>query len=312
MSSHFGQPGERFREVAREKLADARIEEAVDLSTERLYGLRLSGWNDVPDIEALREQGREIRTATIAELDRHIGDFTKAVESLGGHVKFARTAEEANDYIVNVAKRADAKLIAKSKSMASEEIRLNERLESAGVRSVETDLGEYILQLANEHPVHIVAPAIEKTKEEVAALFSRVEGAPVPAELEALTQSARRQLREVFLAADMGVTGVNFGVAETGSICLVTNEGNARLCSSLPRVHVAIMGMERVVPKLSELAVLLKLLSRSATGQRLTAYHDLDHRAEAAGGDRRPGTSFILSSSTTGVRICSEPATQRC
>src|SRR3990170_3138328 len=133
-------------------------------------------------------------------------------------------------------------------SMVSEEIRLNDALEAAGIRPVETDLGEYILQLAGEHPVHIIAPAIEKTKEDVAELFSRVEGKPVEAELEALTQAARRPLREVFLTADVGITGGNFAVAETGSVVLVTNEGNGRLTSSLPRVHIAITGMERLVP----------------------------------------------------------------
>jgi L-lactate dehydrogenase complex protein LldF len=159
--------------------------------------------------------------------------------------------------------------------MATEEIGLNAALEAAGIRVVETDLGEYILQLGGEHPVHIVAPAIEKTAEDVAELFSRVEGAPVRPELEELTLTARRQLREVFLTADVGITGANFGVAETGTVCLVTNEGNGRLVSSLPRVHVAIMGMERLVPTLPELAVLLKLLARSATGQKLTTYTTL-------------------------------------
>src|SRR5919202_4259037 len=159
--------------------------------------------------------------------------------------------------------------------MVSEDIGLNRALEAAGVRPVETDLGEYILQLAGEHPVHIVAPAIDKTAEEVAELLSAVEGRPVPPELTALTQAARRQLRRTFLEADVGITGANFGVCETGSIVLVTNEGNARLVSSLPRVHVALMGMERLVANLTDLAMLLKLLARSGTGQRLTTYTTL-------------------------------------
>ena len=159
--------------------------------------------------------------------------------------------------------------------MATEEIGLNEALEAAGVRPVETDLGEYILQLAGEHPVHIIAPAIEKTKEDVAELLSRVEGQPVAPELEELTKAARRQLRETFHAADVGITGANFGVCDTGSIVLVTNEGNGRLVSSLPRVHVVLIGMERLVASLSDLAVLLRLLARSGTGQRLTTYTTL-------------------------------------
>jgi L-lactate dehydrogenase complex protein LldF len=156
--------------------------------------------------------------------------------------------------------------------MATEEIGLNDALSAVGVTPVETDLGEYILQLAGEHPVHIIAPAIEKTKEDVAELLSAVDGQRVPAELEALTRAARRQLRETFLAADVGITGANFGVSETGSIVLVTNEGNGRMCSSLPPVHIAVMGMERVVAELADLGVLLPLLTRSGTGQKITSY----------------------------------------
>jgi len=275
MSHELSQPPARFREVAGRKLADAHVQSAIDFSTQRLYDLRRAAWSGVDDVQALREQGREIRTRTIADLDRHLAEFTCAVEGRGGHVRFCKTAAEANEYVVEVCRRTGAKLVAKSKSMVSEEIRLNDALEAEGIRPVETDLGEYILQLAGEHPVHIIAPAIEKTKEDVAELFSRVEGAPVEAELEALTQAARRQLREVFLTADVGITGGNFAVAETGSIVLVTNEGNGRLTSSLPRVHIAITGMERLVPTLADLAVLLRLLGRSGTGQKLTVYTTL-------------------------------------
>jgi L-lactate dehydrogenase complex protein LldF len=275
VSEEIIQPPGRFREVARTKLADAHVERALDFSTERLFAHRVSAWEALEDVEALRERGREIRSRTVADLDRHLADFTQAVERQGGQVRLCRTAEEANAYVLDICRRVGAKLVAKGKSMASEEIRLNDALAAEGIRAVETDLGEYVLQLSGEHPVHIVAPAIEKTKEDVAALFSRVEGLDVEPELEALTQVARRRLREVFLQADVGVTGANFGVAETGSVVLVTNEGNGRMCSSLPRVHVAIMGMERVVPTLADLAVLLELLGRSGTGQKLTVYTTL-------------------------------------
>jgi L-lactate dehydrogenase complex protein LldF len=211
----------------------------------------------------------------IDDLDGHIARFTAALEARGGHVHFARTAADASSYVAEVCRRRGATLAAKSKSMATEEIGLNEALEAVGVRPVETDLGEYILQLAGEHPVHIIAPAIEKTAEQVAELLSRAGGEPVPPELEALTQAARQQLRQTFLQADVGITGANFGVSETGSVCLVTNEGNARLVSSIPKVHVAIMGMERLVPTTADLAVLLKLLARSATGQKLSVYTTL-------------------------------------
>jgi L-lactate dehydrogenase complex protein LldF len=219
----------------------------------------------------------------VDDLQGHVDRFTAALEARGGHVYFARTAEEASAYVAEVCTRAGAKLAAKSKSMATEEIGLNAALEAVGVTPVETDLGEYILQLAGEHPVHIVAPAIEKTAEQVAELLTAVDGEPVPAELEALTAAARRQLRETFLQADVGITGANFGVSSTGSVCLVTNEGNGRMVSSLPRVHVAIMGMERLVPTTADLAVLLRLLARSGTGQKLTVYTTL------ITGPRRPG-----------------------
>jgi L-lactate dehydrogenase complex protein LldF len=269
------QPGRRFREIARGKLGDAHTQAALDLATDRLQTNRVAAWGELPDIEALRERAHRIRMEVIDDLDGHVARFTAALEARGGHVHFAPTAADASSYVADVCRRRGATLAAKSKSMATEEIGLNEALEAAGIRPVETDLGEYILQLAGEHPVHIIAPAIEKTAEQVAELLSRAGGEPVPPELEALTQAARKQLRETFLRADVGITGANFGVSETGSVCLVTNEGNARLVSSIPKVHVAIMGMERLVPTTADLAVLLKLLARSATGQKLSVYTTL-------------------------------------
>ncbi len=279
----LAQPSARFREIARGKLLDAHVQGALDLSTGRLRSHRLEAWSALPDVEALRERAHAIRMEVIDDLEGHVARFTEALEARGGHVYFARTAAEASAYVAEVCRRRGAKLAAKSKSMASEEIGLNEALAAVGVQPVETDLGEYILQLAGEHPVHIVAPAIEKTAADVAELFSRVRGEEVPAELEALTLAARAQLRETFLQADVGITGVNFGVSATGSICLCTNEGNGRLVSSVPPVHVAVMGMERLVPTTADLAVLLRLLARSGTGQKLTVYTTL------ITGPRRPG-----------------------
>jgi L-lactate dehydrogenase complex protein LldF len=273
--TELAQPPERFRDAARATLAREHTQEALAAATARLRDGRVRAWEALPDVESLREQGHEIRLRAIDDLDRYLAEFTRSVERLGGHVFFARTAEEAQTYVVDVCRRRSARVVAKSKSMATEEIGLNEALEAAGIRPVETDLGEYILQLAGEHPVHIIAPAIEKTAGEVSALLSEVEGEPVPNELEALTQAARRQLREVFQTADVGVTGANFGVAETGTICLVTNEGNGRLVSALPPCHIAVMGMERLVPTLADLAPLLRLLARSATGQKLSTYTTL-------------------------------------
>ena len=288
------QPGPRFREIARGKLGDAHTQAALDLSTNRLRTHRVAAWEGLPDVEALRERAHRIRMGVIDDLDGHVARFTAALEARGGHVYFARTAADASGYVAEVCRRRGAKLAAKSKSMATEEIGLNEALEAVGVRPVETDLGEYILQLAGEHPVHIIAPAIEKTAEQVAELLSRAGGEAVPAELEALTQAARKQLREAFLTADVGITGANFGVTETGSVCLVTNEGNGRLVSSIPKVHVAIMGMERLVPTTADLAVLLKLLARSGTGQKLTAYTTLLTGPRRAGEEDGPEELHVV------------------
>ena len=281
--SGLEQPPARFRAVAREKLSDARVQAALDEATGRLRDARLSAWEQLRDVEALRTRAHEARMRVVDDLDTHVARFRAAAEERGARTFVARTAADADEYVVGVCRNRGAALAAKSKSMVTEEIGLNRALESAGVRVVETDLGEYIVQLAGEHPVHIIAPAIEKTAGDVADLLGRAGGGPVPPELEALTLEARRQLRETFLHADVGITGANFGVSETGTVCLVTNEGNGRLVSSLPPVHIVLMGMERLVADLADLSVLLQLLPRSATGQKLSTYTTL------ITGPRRPG-----------------------
>lgn len=232
--------------------------------------------------EELREAARSIRADILGRLPDVLERMADEVEGRGGHVFWASTAEEANDYIEQVARRTNAKLAVKSKSMASEEIHLNDALEAQGIEVVETDLGEWIIQLAGETPSHIIAPALHKTRTDVAELFSRVAGgdvSEVPAELCAF---ARARLREKFIGADLGISGVNFGVAETGSVVIVTNEGNGRMVTSLPRTHIAVMGMERVVSSWTQLDVLLALLTRAATGQPISVY------VTAVTGPRRP------------------------
>jgi L-lactate dehydrogenase complex protein LldF len=292
--TELAQPPGRFREIARLKLADAHTQGALDSSTARLYDNRSAAWQAVDGVEDLRQQAHDARMRVVDDLDTHVARFTEALEARGGHVHFARTAADANAYVTDVCRRTGAKLAAKSKSMLSEEIGLNDALEAAGVRAVETDLGEYIVQLAGEHPVHILAPAIDKTKEDAAELLSRVEGVRVPPDLDAIMQAARRQLRQVFLDADVGITGANFGVSRTGSICLVTNEGNGRLVSSLPRVHIALMGMERLVADLGDLSVLLRLLARSGTGQQLSVYTTLITGPRRAGEEDGPEELHVV------------------
>ncbi len=277
---------------------------ATDAATLRLLNGRMSAWAQLDDVEELRERAHSIRMEAIDDLEGHLARFVAALEAAGGTAHVCATAEEARATVTRICVEAEAKLAAKSKSMLSEEIELNAALEAAGIEVVETDLGEYILQLAGEHPVHIIAPAIEKTAGDVAALLSAVDGAPVEPELEALAQAARRQLRRVFERADVGITGANFAVCDTGSICLVTNEGNGGLVTALPRMHVALLGLERLVPTLDDLSVLLQLLARSGTGQTLTTYTRL------LTGPRRPGEEdgpeemhvVIVDNGRTGLR----------
>lgn len=260
-----------LRVRAASAVSDHKLQAALTAATDRFAlgrGLATRGVN----WEELREAARAIRSGIISRLPEVLERLAREVERRGGHVFFAADASEANDYVASVAARQGAGLVVKSKSMASEEIHLNPALEAMGIEVVETDLGEWIVQLAGETPSHIIAPALHKTRGDVARLFNRIGGgdlSDVPAELCAF---ARDRLRDKFLRADMGVSGVNFGVAETGTVVLVTNEGNGRMVTSLPRTHVAIMGMERVVEDWTQLDVLLALLTRAATGQPISVY----------------------------------------
>jgi len=272
-----------LRQRATQALGDRFLHEALDIATTKFITLRREAFGDFPEGERLRDRARAIKEATLQRLDEHLEKLVANVERLGGHVHFATTAEEARDVVLDIARRTGARMAVKSKSMATEEIHLNDALEAIGVTPVETDLGEYIIQLAHERPSHIIAPAIHKTKGQVAELFSRELKRPgLPADPEVLTKIAREELREKFLTADLGITGANFAVAETGTVVLVTNEGNGRMATSLPRVHVAVMGVEKVIPSMTDLAVFLAILAKSATGQKLSVYTTLVQ------GPRRP------------------------
>ena len=301
-----------FREIARLKLANPQIGAALDLSTSRLMEGRLVAWDALADTDEMRDRAHEARMRVIDDLDAHVARFREAVEARGGRTVVAGTAADANAYIVDVCKSAGAKLAAKSKSMATEEIGLNEALEAAGVRPVETDLGEYILQLAGEHPVHIIAPAIEKTKEDVAELLSEVDGRPVAPELAELTRAARRQLRETFHAADVGITGANFGVCDTGSIVLVTNEGNGRLVSTLPRVHV----VAHRHGALGRLALRPRRVAAPARAKRhrpaAVDVYDADHRAAPRGRAGRARRAARGDPRQRPVEALRRPLSRRC
>lgn len=263
---------QHFSDNVRDALNDPHLQGAFDQATGRFKTSRLNAFEAFPEGESLRDLAREIKAHTIDELDRYLEQLADAVSARGGTVHWARDAAEARRLITDLARRHGARSVVKSKSMTTEEIGLNEALEAEGLETVETDLGEYIIQLAGETPSHIIAPAIHKTREDVTQLFAEKLGCPRLDQHEELTLEARRRLRDIFHRADMGISGVNFAVAETGGIAIVENEGNARLSTSLPRVHVAVMGMEKVIPDLAALAVFLKILARSATGQKMSSY----------------------------------------
>ncbi len=279
----FGLEHAPLRERARAALAQPHLRRNLRRATDRFMEARASAFAQLADPDGLRATARALRARTVARLPELLEQFAERLLARGAHVHWAADAASARHYIGEVARRHGVRKAVKSKSMASEEIGLNRYLEELGIQVVETDLGEWIVQLAGETPSHILVPAIHKDRRQIAALFGQVAGSRVPEEPAALAAFARACLRDEFLQADMGISGVNFGVAASGSLVLVTNEGNGRMVTSLPRVHVALMGMERLVADLAELDVLLALLARSATGQALSAYTSI------ITGPRRPG-----------------------
>jgi len=272
----------RFEDRARSQLAKKHLPLIIGRATDTRDGRRRAAYAPL-DEPALRDAAEAVRTHTVANLPTYLERFAEAAGARGTKVFFAADAREAVDHIRSVVAAAGASVVAKGKSMASEEIGLAHALEADGVTVVETDLGEYIVQLAHEPPSHITAPAVHLSRSDVAALFSREHATDLPDDPERLTAFARTVLRDTFLAADVGICGVNFAVAETGSFALVTNEGNGRLVTSLPRVVIAIMGMERIVPSFRELGLLLPMLVASASGRPVTTYFSFVH------GPRLPG-----------------------
>ena len=305
---------EDFPEHAKEALQNAPLQQALQLLVTNFVPRRVNAMAALGNAEELRTEARAIKERTIARLDEYLDLFAAQAQRAGVQVHWAADAAEARDIITGIAQRIEARVIVKGKSMATEEIHLNAHLEQRGYEVVETDLGEYIIQLAGETPSHIIAPAIHKTRQQIAALFHEHLGTPYTEEIPELTQIARQALRGQFLRADMGITGANFAIAETGSIVLVTNEGNGRLSSTMPRVHVALVGMEKVIPRLSDLAVMVKVLTNSATGQKISSYvtmltgprreHDLDGPEELHVVLLDNGRSGILRSANREALYC--------
>lgn len=275
-----------LRERVRAELQQTAKRAAVAASTRGEHLAKERAWQELADegrLQALRDQARDVKNQALAHHGEYLRQFVAQVERRGGRVHFAATGDVAVAQVLAILRETAARRIVKAKSMVSEEIHLTPALQKAGFETLETDLGEYIVQLAGDAPSHITGPAIHLNVEQIAGIFRDNLGAEVPPDPEALAALARRTLREKFLTADVGITGANFGVVETGSILLVTNEGNADLTTALPRVMIVVMGIEKLVPDWAGLEPLLTLLPRTGTGQRMTVY------VTAITGPRRPG-----------------------
>jgi len=268
----------QFLKKAHEALANSTLQKALDQNAERRGSGRLRAFSTLPNPERTRQEAAQIRRKTVDNLEEYLAQFVKGAQENGIKIHGPFSAHAAALTAAEIAKKFNARLIVKSKSMVSEEIHLNQTLETAGMRVVETDLGEFIVQLRGERPGHIITPAIHLLREDVARTFTNELNVPYSTDIVEMTETARQAMRKDFLSAEIGISGVNFGVAETGSLCIVTNEGNGRMIATLPRAHIALMGVERLVPSLEDLAVLLQVLPRSATGQNQTSYVSLIQR----------------------------------
>jgi L-lactate dehydrogenase complex protein LldF len=262
-----------FEESAKASLADAQLRHNIGKATRSIREKRAVAVEELPDWQELREAGRALKERTLRHLEEYLLQLEESVRKAGGHVHWARDAEEANRIIASVAKRHDAKEVVKVKSIATDETKLNEFLEQEGIEAFETDLAELIIQLAGETSSHILVPAIHKNRAEIREIFLRRLGVEeLSDEPEDLTNAARLYLREKFLNAKVGISGANFAVAETGTVCVVESEGNGRMCVTLPPVLVTLMGIEKVIPAWQDFEVFMQLLPRSSTAERMNPY----------------------------------------
>jgi L-lactate dehydrogenase complex protein LldF len=303
-----------FHRRVEDALGNAHLRAALDRVTGQLGTRRSSAFSTLDHADQVRDAARAARLHAVAGLAGHLERFEAQVVANGGHVHWAETPDDATRIVTAIAARAGATRAVKSKSMATEEIHLNAALERAGLTVVETDLGEYIVQLANDRPSHIIAPIIHMTRQDVGRVMEQRLGVPYSDDAKTLAATARERLRGEFLQAEMGISGANFGVADTGTICLVTNEGNGRMVTTLPRVHVVVMGIEKLVSSMRDLDLCLKVLARSGTGQKLTVYTTLVNgprkKGEADGPDELHvvlldnGRSRIAAGDTAEILAC--------
>ena len=302
---------ETFDANARAALTDKQLRGALRHATSQFGKRRLEAAKSLDNWEELRSEGRAIKDEVLLHLDRYLEEFAAHAEKAGAQIHWARDAAEANRIVCRLARERGARLVVKSKSMVTEEIHLNAALEAEGVQAIETDLGEYIIQLAGETPSHIIAPAIHKTKGQISELFTDKLGIERTAEVSRLTSVARQVLRDKFAAADIGISGVNFGVVETGTILILENEGNIRFTTSLPKTHIAVMGIEKLVPRFADLEVFLKLLPRSGTGQHLTTYQSLITGTKRDAWQEGPEQLHIVLLDNGRSRMLAHPVTRQ-
>lgn len=302
---------ETFGENAKAALADVQLRGALRHATSLFGKRRLEAARGLENWEELRTAARAIKDEVLLHLDFYLETFAANAEQRGAVVHWAGDAAEANRIICDLARERNARTIVKSKSMTTEETHLNDALEAAGMQVVETDLGEYIIQLAHETPSHIIAPAIHKTKGQVAELFTATLGMPPTDDVAKLTSTARATLRDRFATADVGISGVNFGVAETGTIVIIENEGNIRLTTSLPRLHIAVMGIEKVIPRFADLDLFLKLLPRSGTGQKMSTYQSFITGVKRRADDEGPEELHIVILDNGRSRMLAHPVTRQ-
>lgn len=302
---------ETFDKNAREALLDTQLHGALQNLAASFGERRKVAIGSVDNWEGLRESARRIKDETLLHLDKYLEQFVDIAEKAGAKVHWARDGEEACGIVLKLIDELNATKVVKSKSMATEEIHLNRALEEKGIYPIETDLGEWIIQLAEETPSHIVVPAIHKTKGQIADLFVEKVGIEPTDDVDILTSTARTFLRSCFAEAEIGISGVNFGVAETGTILILENEGNIRLTTSLPKRHIALMGIEKVVPKFADLDIFLKLLPRSGTGQKLTTYQSLITGTKREQTDEGPEEVHIILMDNGRSKMLAHPVTRQ-
>jgi len=271
----MGSTAEEFLVASEEKVFDADHRRIINNSIDKYNAAAASGISRIANLDNAKKKGHVIKWKVMENLDKFLPEFEANFQRRGGKVIWANDADEANKEILNIIQKAKAKTVVKSKSMVTEEIHLNEFLKENHIESLETDLGEYIVQLLGQAPYHIVTPAMHLSKDDIAKLFNQHFGTPLDATAEQLTLKARELLRDKYLQADVGITGANFLLADTGSVAISENEGNARLCTTFPRIHIAVVGIEKIIPSMADLDLFWPMLSTHGTGQNLTVYNTI-------------------------------------